>query len=98
MKHREKIICADGFSMSVQAGETLYCEPRIDDAALYVSVEVGFPTVSEPLLEPYCEDPSKPTTTVYGYVPCDRVSLICVKHGGIVSGELPPGVPYLTAL
>tara|TARA_Y100000034_G_scaffold88952_1_gene106850 strand:+ start:335 stop:619 length:285 start_codon:yes stop_codon:yes gene_type:complete len=94
MKHREKIICADGFSMSVQAGETLYCEPRIDD----VSVEVGFPTVQEPLLDPYCEDPSKPTTTVYGYVPVDRVSLICAKHGGVVSGELPPGIPYLAAL
>jgi hypothetical protein len=83
--------------MSVQAGSAMYCEPRIDDAPSYISVEVGFPTAHEPLLDPYCEDLDGPTTTVYGYVPSDRVSLICAKHGGIVSGELPPGIPYLIA-
>ena len=26
------VVCADGFKMSVQAGEANYCEPRIDNA------------------------------------------------------------------
>tara|TARA_R110000765_G_C18552050_1_gene562446 strand:- start:223 stop:390 length:168 start_codon:yes stop_codon:yes gene_type:complete len=51
----------------------------------------------EPLLMEWAEDKDEPTNTVYGYVPSERVSLICVKHGGIVSGELPVGVAYIGA-
>ena len=39
-----------------------------------------------------------PTQSVYGYVPAHVVSLVCAKHGGIVSGDLPPGIPYLEAV
>ncbi len=103
-KRRELVVCADGFTMSVQAGETHYCSPRVDlgyefesgvACDRYNSVEVGFPSEVEPLFMQYCEDKDKPTETVYGWVPCSIVSLVIAKHGGMVSGEVPPGVAEL---
>ena len=95
MKLNTKIICADGFSMSVQASETAYCAPRMTGADRYSKVEVGFPSSREDLLLEYAEDRGNPTETIYGYVPANIVSLVIVKHGGIVEGQLPAGVPYL---
>ena len=97
-RHNEEIICKDGFTMSVQANETAYCEPRIDDAERYTAVEIGYPSMPESLLMEWAQDKKNPTNTVYGRVPSERVSLVCVKHGGIVSGELPAGVPYVGAV
>ena len=94
-RQNEEIICKDGFTMSVQANETAYCEPRIDDAERYTAVEIGYPSMPESLLMEWAQDKKNPTNTVYGRVPSERVSLVCVKHGGIVSGELPAGVPYI---
>ena len=93
----KKIICADGFEMSVQAGEKNYSHPREDGARQYFAVEIGFPSAMESLIIEYAENPEKPTMTVYPWVPSAIVSLICAKHGGIVSGELPAGIPYLKA-
>ncbi|MAH46506.1 hypothetical protein CMI37_11780 [Candidatus Pacearchaeota archaeon] len=96
MKSLNKYVtCKDGFSMSVQANSVAYCRPRVDDATRYTAVEVGYPSQPEPLLASWAEDPKKPTNTVYGYVPVSRISLVCVKHGGVVSGDLPPGIPRL---
>lgn len=97
MSSNEPIECADGFHMSVQASETHYCEPRIDNAEKYVAVEIGFPSEPEELLLNWAEDLSAPTDTVYGWVPAHIVTLVCVKHGGVVKGELPNGIPYLKA-
>ena len=95
MKLNEAVVCADGFEMSVQANEGAYCSPRIDGAERYTEVEVGFPSEREDLLMPYVEDESKPLQTVYGWVPVATVSLVIAKHGGMVSGELPKGIPKL---
>tara|TARA_Y100000310_G_scaffold335624_1_gene418118 strand:+ start:1330 stop:1641 length:312 start_codon:yes stop_codon:yes gene_type:complete len=95
MQFHKKITCADGFNMSVQAGDSHYCEPRVDNAAKYTSVEIGYPSEPEELLLPWVEDPSNPTQTVYGWVPAHIVTLVCVKHGGVVEGELPNGIPCL---
>jgi len=97
MQLNKAIVCADGFSMSVQAHEGAYCEPRVTDASRYTEVEVGFPSMREELLMEWAESPNKPTETVYGWVPSERVSLVIAKHGGIVSGEVPPGVAPLKA-
>ena len=97
MKLNEKILCKDGFHMSVQANEGAYCSPRIDNAERYVQVEVGYPSHAEPLLLKWAEKKNDPTDSVYPYVPANQISLVCVKHGGIVSGELPAGIPYLEA-
>ena len=97
MTKNKQIVCKDGFAMSVQANEGAYCAPRIDGADRYTEVEVGYPSVREPLLIEWAEDKNNPTSTVYGYVPSERISLVCAKHGGIVSGELPVGVAYIGA-
>ncbi len=88
----KKIVCADGFTMSVQAHESAYCEPRLNEQKNYSLVEVGFPSNEEKLLMPWAENRSKPTETIYGYVPVDVVTTVIVKHGGILEGEVPPGV------
>ena len=95
MGDNKRITCADGFSMSVQASKYNYCEPRIDNAREYTTVEVGFPSAYESLLVPWVEDPEAYTNTVYGFVPVQVIVDVCAKHGGIVSGDLPNGLPYL---
>ena len=97
MQKKNKIVrCADGFTMSVQANEGAYCTPRLDEAGSYTEVEVGFPSHTESLLLHYAEDQDSPTETVYGWVPATTVAMVCAKHGGVVSGELPKGVPLFT--
>ena len=97
MKLNQKITCADGFSMSVQAHNGAYCSPRINNAESYEEVEVGFPSSVEPLLMDWCEDKDDPTGTIYGYVPTQVVTNVIAKHGGVVEGEVPAGVPMLRA-
>lgn len=98
MVRYEPIKCKDGFEMSVQANRLVYCKPQEDGATRYSQVEVGFPSEEEELLMPYAGDETKPIETVYAWVPVHVVSLVIAKHGGIVSGKVPPGVPYLLAL
>lgn len=88
------IICADGFKMSVQA-HTMAHSMYDPEKKRYTHVEVGYPSQFEPLLQNWAEDKKKPTETVYGFVPVERVALVCAKHGGVVSGELPEGVVRL---
>ena len=85
----QAVKCADGFSMSVQAGRGLYCSPRNDEGP-YSEVEVGYPSWACPCLTPFAEDPERPAQTVYGYVPADKIVKCIEAHGGIESGELPP--------
>ena len=82
-KPSPRLVCADGFNMSVQASRFTYCSPREDDAFPYTAVEVGFPSEREETLMPYAEDSDKPTDTVYGFVPVVVVEAIIEKHGGI---------------
>jgi hypothetical protein len=96
-KRYQPVICVDGFKMSVQASYTSYCQPRIDEAERYSEVEIGYPTAKEELLMNWCEDPADPTGTVYGYVPVQVVVNVIAKHGGMVEGELPPGIAPLRA-
>ena len=99
MKRRlnKKVTCKDGFTMSVQANENAYCEPRCNNAEKYEAVEVGYPNAYEVILARYAEDKEDYTGTVYGWVPSQAIVDVIAKHGGIVSGELPSGIPYLKA-
>jgi hypothetical protein len=94
-KRNSLIVCADGFSMSVQAHEGSYCTPRVNNADFYTEAEVGFPSEREPMLMEYCESPNKPTDTVYGWVPRQVIINVIAKHGGMVEGGLPAGFPLL---
>jgi len=76
-----RITCRDGFTLSVQAGRWIYCEPRTDEGS-WTHVEVGYPSEREELLMEYAESPNRPTDTVYGYVPVELVQQVILKHGG----------------
>ncbi len=90
----KRVTCKDGFSMSVQANSGAYCEPRIDNAKAYTHVEVGSLSDSEPLLEPYEEDYTNDAgPSVFAYVPVQIIAQVIANHGGMISGEVPPGVP-----
>jgi hypothetical protein len=93
----EPVTCDDGYNVSIQASEGHYCTPRKDNAD-YTAVELGFPSVADDLLTTYAENSSKPTETVYGWVPVDVVAQLIVKHGGLVSGELPRSTALENAL
>jgi hypothetical protein len=97
MNRYPRLVCADGFEMSVQAHQGAYCSPRTNSATKYVEVEVGFPNAMEPMLMEYVENEEKPTNTVYPYVPVQVVTNVIAKHGGMVEGEVPPGVIPLRA-
>ena len=97
LQRNELVVCADGFSMSVQAHAGAYCIPRMTGAPVYREVEVGFPSEREELLMEWAEEADRPTDTVYGYVPVGIVTNVIAKHGGMVSGEVPRGVIPLEA-
>ena len=82
-----KIICSDGFTMSVQVGYSLYSTPK-KIAKRYSAVEICFPSEHEPLIEEYAEtfhqeDETDYTDIVYPYVPVAIVDKVLKKHGGI---------------
>ena len=92
-----RAICKDGFSLSVQADSTTYCSPRVNNADEYSAVEVGFPSEHEPLLAPYQEMKGQDMRkSVFGWVPASVIGLVLIKHGGMVEGELPAGIPAFT--
>ena len=72
------LVCADGFSMSVQGHFGAYSYPRDDFAERYESVEVWELSDREPLFDDY-GDGSSPL----GYVPVRIVVAVIEKHGGI---------------
>lgn len=80
---RPRIVCQDGFSLSVQGSRTHYCKPRKNGCS-YFEVEIGYPSEKVDEFMQYAEDKNDPTNTVYGYVPIEIVEMIVAKHGGIV--------------
>ena len=79
---RPRIVCIDGFSMSVQGNKYDYCIPRkLSDK--YDSMEIGFPSEKQPELMEFAENENDPTGTVYGYVPIELIHEVVEKHGGI---------------
>ena len=93
MTFNEPVTCRDGYRVSVQASRGHYCEPRYSDEPLaYQEVELGYPSAPDPLLEGWAEDESRPTETVYPYVPVHLVRELLANHGGVESGTVPYGV------
>ena len=79
---RPRLYCNDGYSISVQASAFHYCYPRLNGAKNYESVELGFPSMEDELINEYAEGLDY-TETVYGYVPIEIVEKLIEKHGGI---------------
>ena len=82
-KPAQRIICADGLNISIQASEQHYCTPRNDEGP-YTTVEVGFPSYTVDELIPYAEDSEHPTDTVYAQVPVEVVLQVINSRGGVV--------------
>lgn len=82
-ENRPRLYCNNGYSISVQASEFHYCSPRINGAQDYESVELGFPSEEDELINEYADSGFDYTDTVYGYVPIEIVEQLIEKHGGI---------------
>lgn len=80
-----RIECADGTTLSVQAGRFAYCTPRTDHGP-YSTLEVGFPSVDPPnTWREYFDGDWKEddrTGSVYGYVPVSKIAYFIRRHGG----------------
>lgn len=86
-----RVVCADGFSISIQANEGAYCRPRrnLADIASYSEFELGFPSERDALIMSYAESPDVPEGTVYAYVPRVVVEKLLQRHGGIMMLNSP---------
>lgn len=82
-ENRPRLYCNDGYSISVQASGFHYCKPRLNGIQNYESVELGFPSTEDELINEYAENDSIYTKIVYGYVPIEIVEELINKHGGI---------------
>ena len=87
-----RIVCKDGYSVSVQAGSTMYSMPREDGLEKYEEYELGYPTKRDKILKDYeegwyDEGEIDYTKMVYAYVPVKIVNKLIKKHGGIVDVE-----------
>jgi adenylosuccinate synthase len=75
---------ANGVSISIQAGEQLYCTPRENKSSWYEKVEMGFPSKKLPsVFDEYCDELDKPTDTVYAYVPFNLIAQYIYLNGGM---------------
>lgn len=79
---RPAIFCKDGFRMSVQGSRGHYCSPRENVNAFY-KMEIGYPSIEEPLISEFAEGDGDKTETVYGYVDTNIIQQVIEKHGGI---------------
>ena len=82
-ENRPRLYCNDGYSISVQASEFHYCSPRINGAQDYESVELGFPSEEDELINEFADGGFDYTDTLYGNVPIEIVEKLIEKHGGI---------------
>jgi hypothetical protein len=80
---RKRLVCADGFSVSVQEGHCLHSE--VDANGNVTHVELGFPSAFMPEIAEHkdggADDPD--TDCVYAYVPVEKVEELIAAHGGI---------------
>lgn len=83
---RPRVLCTDGFTVSVQAGYGIYSTPNCD-ADAYTHVEIGYPSQKEAALLGYAENRIWPTDTVYAYVPAELVDKVLDAHGGITGAD-----------
>lgn len=82
---RPKALCKDGFSISIQGGNTHhYCLPRTF-GKVYQQLELGYPSEPLPELKFYSEE--KTYDGVFGYVPIEKVEKLIKKHGGIIGDQ-----------
>lgn len=83
---RPRIRCADGFTISVQAGYGMRSLPA-RDADYYLAVELGYPSEADDALAEFAEDADALMDTVYNFMPAETVDAMLAKYGGIVGAD-----------
>lgn len=84
---RKKALCKDGFSISIQASMYHECNPRKPKGP-YKSVELGYSSHIEILIEKYAKNTPSKYYTIYSYVPVKVVDEVIKKHGGIIGTKI----------
>jgi hypothetical protein len=85
----KRVECPDGYSVSIQASANKYAIPG-PNLGTWLSVELGFPSAHDPLLEPFKEtlgtdEPQE--DSVFPYVPASVVEALLIKHGFSLSPQ-----------
>lgn len=84
---RPRVRCADGYTVSVQAGYGIYSVPRCD-ADAYTAVELGYPSQVDEIILPFGENEKYPEkSSVFGCVPVEIVDRLLDAHGGIIGTD-----------
>lgn len=79
-----RLVCKDGFSVSVQASCFHYSTPRLDHPAEgWVEYELGFPSNNDPIIAKYEEQYEGAGSGVYPYAPAQVVIDLIAAHGGL---------------
>jgi hypothetical protein len=83
----KRVECPDGYSVSIQASANKYAIPGPNGT--WLSVELGFPSAHDPLLEPYKETlgTDEQESSVFPYVPVSVVEALLLKHGFSLSPQ-----------
>jgi len=88
VRYRPRIVCMDGFEMSVQGNEICYSIPK-KVTTEFEAMEIGYPSAQEDLIIEFIDsDTRHPTQSVYGYVPISIIEEVIEKHGGINEKEI----------
>lgn len=80
---RPPIEMRDGTTLSIQANEFVYCQPRANEGP-YSHVELGFPSARIEEIMPWADEEDCPTETVYPRVPIEVVARAILARGGRV--------------
>ena len=72
--NRDRIVCVDNFSFSVQGGVGMHSDPR-EQSDKYLTMEIGFPSEPQPELGG--------GDNVFGYIDVEIIQQIINRHGGI---------------
>lgn len=91
-----RIVCNDGFTISIQISHTNYCESENgyrQFGLTWLSAEFGFPSQHEELLSPYSEDPRFTEDSV-GRVPVEVLQQVIDKHQGIDFARTTTNIDY----
>ena len=77
---RPRVVCEDGFEISVQASELHYCDPLENFRSFYKNLQLGHPSEEDPIIYEF-ELSSEPG--IYAHVPYTIVEKLLDAHGGI---------------
>lgn len=82
---RIRLVCNDGFSMSVQGGRFHSCQPIVEGyyKSGFKYLEVGYPSEYEALLCSEDEYNTDGFDDIYPHVSVETINRIIEKHGGI---------------